>query len=174
MYTVPVDDDPVPEDEPPADEPPDDDDEPDDELLAYTSYCVDGYTTPRICTDEVRIWETTAAVVTVGDGAAESAASCCGDFTKEAPISPPMASNAAAMPTPSSTRRRRASRDPRTACPRPPSSRPLSVAGEPSCVTKSSDGSHAVQGSGREQEYAEPGYRPYPLRFFSGNRVILV
>jgi hypothetical protein len=70
-----------------------------------------------------------------------SAASCCGDFTNEAPISPPAASNAAAMPTPSSIRRRRVSRDPRTAWRRPlsllpPPPGPLPVAGEPSCVTR--------------------------------------
>src|SRR5689334_13986006 len=109
-----------------------------DGALGYTSYSVAGYTTPRISTDEVRTWETTAAVVTVGGGAAVSAASCCGDFTNEAPISPPTASRAAAMPTPSSTRRRRASRDPRTpGGPLPRSGPcPLSVAGEPSCVTR--------------------------------------
>src|SRR4029077_18789241 len=121
---------------PPAEEPPDE--EPvAGGALGYTSYSVAGYTTPRISTDEVRIWETTAAVVTVG-GAAVSAASCCGDFTNEAPISPPTASRAAAMPTPSSTRRRRANRDPRTdGGPLPPSGPgPLSVAGEPSCVTR--------------------------------------
>jgi signal transduction histidine kinase len=67
-----------------------------DGALAYTSYCVAGYTTPRISTDEVRTWETTAAVVTVDGGAAVSAASCCGDFTNEAPISPPTATRAAA------------------------------------------------------------------------------
>ena len=106
--------------------------EPRDGALGYTSYSVAGYTTPRIWTDEVRTWETTAAVVTVAGGAAVSAASCCGDFTNEAPISPPTASRAAAMPTPSSTRRRRASRDPRTACRRPRSPGPLSVAGGPS------------------------------------------
>jgi len=116
MYTAPLplapaepavpDDPPAAEPEPPAAG------EPDEGALAYTSYCVAGYTTPRICTDEVRTWDTTAAVVTVGGGAAVSAASCWGDFTNEAPISPPIASSAAAMPTPSSTRRRRASRDP--------------------------------------------------------------
>src|SRR5438876_10873871 len=108
-----------------------------DGALGYTSYSVAGYTTPRSSTEEVRIWETTAAVVTVAGGAAVSAASCCGDFTNEAPISPPTASRAAAMPTPSSTRRRRASRDPCTAA-GPPLSGPLSVAGEPSCVTRTS------------------------------------
>src|SRR5580700_4423554 len=103
----------------------------------YTSYCAAGYTTPRICTDEVRTWETTFAVVTVGGGAAESAAICCGDFTNEDPISPPMASRAAPPATQNRARRRRASRDPRTAC-RPWSLGSLSVAGEPSCVTRSS------------------------------------
>src|SRR5262249_38695032 len=102
----------------------------------YTSYCVAGYTTPRIWTDEVRTWETTFAVVTVGGGAAVSAAICCGDFTNEEPISPPMASSAAAPPTANRTRRRRASRDPRAAC-RPLSLGPLCVAGEPTCVTDS-------------------------------------
>ena len=108
----------------------------DDGAVAYTSYWVAGYTVPRISTDAVRIWDTTGAVVTVGGGAAVSAASCCGDFTNEAPISPPTASRAAAIPTPISTRRRRASRDPRIACPRPLSSGPLCVAMEPSCVTR--------------------------------------
>ena len=101
----------------------------------YTSYCVAGYTTPRIWTDEVRIWETTFAVVTVGGGAAVSAAICCGDFTNEAPISPPIASRAAPPATQNRARRRRASRDPRTAC-RVPSLGLPSVAGEPSCVTR--------------------------------------
>src|ERR1700735_1465872 len=101
----------------------------------YTSYCVAGYTTPRIGTDEVRIWETTFAVVTVGGGAAVSAAICCGDFTNEAPISPPMASRAAPPATQNRARRRLASRDPRTAG-RPWSLGLLSVAGEPSCVTR--------------------------------------
>ena len=118
MYSVPVDDEAAEPGELLADEL-DEADEADDEAPMSTSYCVDGYTTPRICTDEVRTWETTAAVVAVGCGGAVSAASCCGDFTNEAPISPPPASNAAAMPTPSSTRRRRVSRDPRTAR-RPP------------------------------------------------------
>jgi hypothetical protein len=58
----------------------------------------------------------------------------CGDFTNEAPISPPMASRAAAPPTRNKMRRRRASRDPRTAC-RPPSPGLLSVVGEPTCAT---------------------------------------
>ena len=94
------------------------------------------------------------AVVTVAGGAAVSAASCCGDFTKEAPISPPTASKAAAMPTPSSMRRRRASRDPRIAGRPPLSLGPLSVAGEPSCVTRSSVASHAARGSGKKPEHA--------------------
>jgi hypothetical protein len=148
MYTAPLPPavgDPAAEDEPLAAEPvsaAEDEDELDDGALGYTSYWVAGYTRPRIWTDEVRTWETTVAVVTVEGGAAVSAASCCGDFTKEAPISPPTASKAAAMPTPSRTRRRRDSRDPRTACRRPLSSGPLSVAREPSCVTRSSDASH--------------------------------
>ena len=94
------------------------------------------------------------AVVTVAGGAAVSAASCCGDFTKEAPISPPMASKAAAMPTPSSTRRRRASRDPRTIGRPPLSFGPLSLAGEPSCVTRSSVASQAGPGLRRKPEHA--------------------
>src|ERR1700734_2536126 len=103
----------------------------------YTSYCVAGYTTPRSWTDEVRTWETTFAVVTVGGGAAVSAAICCGDFTNEEPISPPMASRAAAPATHNGPRRRRASRDPRTVG-RAWSLASLSVAGEPSRVTRSS------------------------------------
>jgi hypothetical protein len=179
MYTAdplpPVAADPSAEDELPVAEPvlaPED--ELDDGALAYTSYCVAGYTTPRISTDEVRTWEATVAVVTVADGAAVFAASCCGDFTKEAPISPPAASRAAAMPTPSSTRRRRASRDPRTVGRRPLSPRPLSVAGEPSCVTRSSDASHATLGSGRSRNTPEPGYGLHPLRWFLGIRMISV
>ena len=109
---------------------------PDDGAVANTSYWVAGYTSPRIWTDAVRIWDTTVAVVTVAGGAAVSAASCCGDFTNEAPISPPMAATAAAIPTPISTRRRRASRDPRIAARRLSSSGPLCVAVEPSCVTR--------------------------------------
>src|SRR5271170_954234 len=112
MYTG---DELAPDDESPADEPPAAPEDEPDGALAYTSYWVPGYTSPRIWTDAVRIWETTVAVVTVPGGAAVSAASCCGDFTKEAPISPPTASKAAPMPTPSSTRRRRTSRDPRVA-----------------------------------------------------------
>ena len=126
--------------------------ESDDGALGYTSYWVAGYTTPRIWTDEVRTWETTFAVVTVGGGAAVSAASCCGDFTNDAPISPPTASRAAAMPTPSSTRRRRVSRVPRTAC-RPRRRGPLAVAGEPSCVTRSS---HASRTAGPEMKLEDP------------------
>src|SRR5580700_10688587 len=141
MYTAPAEPPPVAEPPPPA-EPPAADPVPDAPAAAsgadgYTSYCVAGYTTPRIWTDEVRIWETTFAVVTVGGGAAESAAICCGDFTSEDPISPPMASRAAPPATQNRARRRRASRDPRTAC-RPWSLGSLSVAGEPSCVTRSS------------------------------------
>jgi hypothetical protein len=47
MYTAPppAADDPAAEDEPPGAEPVD---EPDDGALGYTSYCVAGYTTPRI------------------------------------------------------------------------------------------------------------------------------
>src|ERR1022692_138373 len=129
MYTVP--------DEPPAADPVPGAAASASGADGYTSYCVAGYTTPRISTDEVRIWETTFAVVTVGGGAAVSAATCCGDFTNEEPISPPMASRAAPPATQTRTRRRRASRDPRTAC-RPPSLGLLSVAGEPSCVTRPS------------------------------------
>ncbi len=81
--------------QPPASEP---DDDAEEGALTYTSSCAAGYTTPRICTDEVSTWDTTAAVVTVGDGGPVSAASCCGDFTNEAPISPPTASRAAPMP----------------------------------------------------------------------------
>ena len=47
MYTAPVDDDPAAEDELLAAES-EDEDELDDGALAYTSYCVAGYTTPRI------------------------------------------------------------------------------------------------------------------------------
>jgi hypothetical protein len=65
------------------------------------------------------------------------AAICCGDFTNEEPISPPIASSAAPPATQKRRRRRRASRDPRAAC-RPWSLDSLSVAGEPSCVTRSS------------------------------------
>jgi hypothetical protein len=91
-------------------------------VLAYTSYCVAGYTSPRIWTDAVMIWDTTAAVVTVAGGAA--------------------------MPTPSSTRRRRTSRDPHlTSRPLLPSG-PLAVAVEPSCVTRSSVTSHAARQPG--------------------------
>src|SRR5215831_16070104 len=140
MYTAPGE--PPPAAEPPAAEPPAADPVPevaasDSGADGYTSYCVAGYTTPRIWTDEVRTWETTFAVVTVGGGAAVSAAICCGDFTNEEPISPPMASRAAPPATQNRARRRRASRDPRTAC-RPSSLGPLSVDGEPSCVTRSS------------------------------------
>src|SRR5580700_2730510 len=128
----------------------------------YTSYCAAGYTTPRICTDEVRTWETTFAVVTVGGGAAESAAICCGDFTNEEPISPPMASRAAPPATQNRTRRRRASRDPRTAC-RSPSLEPLSVAGEPSCVTQSSPCSTHHQGLRRSHKTPGPGHESHLL-----------
>src|SRR6266566_2195 len=135
MYTGP--DESPPAAEPPAAEPVPDAAAPDSGADGYTSYCVPGYTTPRIWTDDVRIWETTFAVVTVAGGAAVSAAICCGDFTNEEPISPPMASSAAPPATQNRARRRRASRDPRTAC-RPWSLEPLSVAGEPSRVTRSS------------------------------------
>jgi hypothetical protein len=139
MYTAPVDapvdDEAVAEDVPAT---PGEEDELEEGALTYTSYWVGGYITPRICPDEVSTWDTTAAVVTVAGGAAASAASCCGDFTNDAPISPPTASNAAAIPAPTSTRRRRASRELWAARGRPPSSGPLSVAGEPSCVTRSS------------------------------------
>jgi hypothetical protein len=76
-------------------------------------YWVEGYTTPRIATAAVRIWETTLAVVTVPAGGAVSAASWAGDFTNAAPIRPPTDSSAAAIPTPSSARLRRASREAR-------------------------------------------------------------
>ena len=138
MYTSPADDDPPAEDGLPESAPEDD-----DGALAYTLYSVDEYTWPRICTDEVRIWETTVAVVNVSAGGAVSAASCCGDFTNEAPISPPPASRAAAMPIPSSTRRRRLSRDPRTASPPP-----LSAGREPGSVTRPSDASRSVKEPG--------------------------
>ncbi len=162
MYTVdplpPVADDPPPPAELPApDSGPASEDELDEGPLAYTSYSVAGYTTPRICTDEVRTCETTGAVVAVGGGAAVSAASCWGDFTKEAPIRPPTASRAAAMPTPSSTRRRRASRDPRTEG-RPLSSGSLWLAGEPSRITRSSDCFAPAQGAGRGRNTPEPRY----------------
>src|SRR5215470_10966537 len=134
MYTAPGD--PlVPE--PPAADPVPDVPVSDSGADGYTSYSVPGYTTPRIWTDEVRIWETTFAVVAVGGGAAVSAAICCGDLTNEAPIRPPMASSAAPPATQNRARRRRASRDPRTAC-RPGSPGLRSVAGEPSCVMRSS------------------------------------
>jgi hypothetical protein len=45
MYTVPPEDDPAAEDGLPAAEP---EDEFDDGAPGYTSYCVAGYTTPRI------------------------------------------------------------------------------------------------------------------------------
>ena len=118
-------------------------DDADDGALAYTSYCVDGYITPRIWTDEVSTWETTIAVVAVGGGAAVSAANCCGDFTKEAPISPPAASKAAARP-------RRAARGGagRAGILAPPACAAVvvaaRVAGEPSRVTRSSDASRAA------------------------------
>jgi len=132
MYTDPAEPPPAepPPAEPPAADPVPEDDESDSGADGYTSYCVAGYTTPRIWTDEVSTWETTFAVVAVGGGAAVSAAICCGDFTNEDPISPPMASKAAPPATQNRTRRRRASRDPRTAWPWPLGL--LSVAGEPS------------------------------------------
>src|SRR5580704_1844290 len=135
MYTDPAEPPPVPD--PPAADPVPDAPVSDSGADGYTSYWVPGYTAPRICTDEVRICETTFAVVTVGGGAVVSAAICCGDLTNEEPISPPMASRAAPPATQNRARRRRASRDPRTAC-RPWSLGSLSVAGEPSCVTRSS------------------------------------
>src|SRR5215472_11348194 len=57
MYTGP--DEPAPVAEPPAAEPPAADPVPDPAESdsgadGYTSYCVPGYTTPRICTDEVK------------------------------------------------------------------------------------------------------------------------
>src|SRR5215468_1087209 len=110
MYTASAE--PPPEAEPPGADPVAGAAASDSGADGYTSYCVPGYTTPRICTDEVRTWETTFAVVTVGGGAAASAAICCGDLTNEEPISPPMASRAAAPATQNRARRRRASRDP--------------------------------------------------------------